>query len=80
MVRRPDRAAERGNGTAEWQPTAEVDSIVSSPAVENVVHVTIGRIEVRATPITAVDRRARPAKAAISLSDYLDKRERGEGR
>jgi hypothetical protein len=45
---------------------------------EPVVHVTIGRVEIRAVPAPPAPKRAAPTKPALSLSDYLQRR--GGGR
>ena len=46
---------------------------VSKPA-EPVVHVTIGRVEIRAVSTPPSPKRAAPSKPALSLSDYLQRR------
>lgn len=53
----------------------------AAPAAEPVIQVTIGRIEVRATPAAAPAPRPRPAASpAMSLEEYLRRRSRrGEG-
>jgi hypothetical protein len=47
-----------------------------SPAksLETVIHVTIGRIEVRATPETPPARKAHPAAPVTGLDEYLRSR------
>ena len=52
-----------------------------APAAEPVIQVTIGRIEVRATPPPAQPSRPRPAALpALSLEEYLRRRSRkGDG-
>jgi hypothetical protein len=45
----------------------------SKPA-EPVVHVTIGRVEIRAVSVPAASKRSSPSKPALSLSDYLSRR------
>jgi len=46
-----------------------------------IIQVSIGRIEVRATPPPAQAPRPRPsAPSAVSLEDYLRQRSKGEGR
>ena len=47
---------------------------VRSESVAPTVHVTIGRIEVRAMPAVAPARVAQPAKPKLSLDDYLRSR------
>lgn len=52
-----------------------------TPTPAPTIQVTIGRIEVRATPAPKAPVRERPsAPAALSLEDYLKQRSRGEGR
>lgn len=46
-------------------------------APEPVVHVTIGRVEIRAVSATAQPKRAAQSTPALSLSDYLDRRNGG---
>jgi hypothetical protein len=45
--------------------------------VEPIVHVTIGRVEIRAVPAPAVPKRSSSPKPALSLSDYLTRRNGG---
>ncbi|HZX72679.1 MAG TPA: hypothetical protein VFE77_17935 [Rhodanobacter sp.] len=47
-----------------------------APASESVVHVSIGRLEVRAAPSAAAPSRRRPGPQPASLDDYL--RQRGD--
>jgi len=62
---------EGGRGAA---PLPEPASEGAEPS-ETVVQVTIGRIDVRAVPPPALDRRAeRPAGPRLSLADYLQRR------
>ena len=53
-----------------------------APAPETVIHVSIGRIEVRATQAPKAPSRERPAAArtGVDLEDYLRQRSKGEGR
>jgi hypothetical protein len=52
-----------------------------SPAPEPVIHVTIGRIEVRAAAAPKAPARERPAaRPAVDLDEYLRQRSKGEGR
>ena len=53
------------------QPPARVDQPVSPP--EPVVHVTIGRIEVRATPPPGARREAPARQPALGLQEYLQR-------
>lgn len=46
---------------------------------EPVVHVTIGRVEIRAVPAPVAPKRSAPAKPTLSLSDYLNRRKGGQG-
>jgi hypothetical protein len=63
---------------AERQPFAPQ---WESPAPEPVIHVTIGRIEVRATAAPIAPARERPAaRPAVDLGEYLRQRSKGEGR
>jgi hypothetical protein len=49
------------------------------PAAETVIQVTIGRIEVKATPAPKAPARERPAsRPAVDLDEYLKQRARGE--
>ena len=51
------------------------------PASQPVINVTIGRIEVRATPAPRAPARERQAaRPAVDLEEYLRQRSRGEGR
>ena len=51
------------------------------PVAEPVIHVTIGRIEVRATPAPKAPARERPAaRPAVDLEEYLRQRAQGERR
>ncbi len=43
------------------------------------VHVTIGRVEIRAVSAPAAQKRSSPMKPALSLSDYLTRRNGGRG-
>lgn len=53
----------------------------AEPAAEPVIQVTIGRIEVRATPAPRAPARERPAaRPAVDLEEYLRQRAKGEGR
>lgn len=58
---------------------AEPARMSSEKAPEPVVHVTIGRVEIRAVSAPPVPKRAAPSKPALSLSDYLDRRSGGRG-
>ncbi|HEV2844921.1 MAG TPA: hypothetical protein VG477_08755, partial [Thermoanaerobaculia bacterium] len=50
-------------------------------APEPVIHVTIGRIEVRATPAPKAPARERQAaRPPVDLEEYLRQRSKGEGR
>ncbi|HTG33556.1 MAG TPA: hypothetical protein VLB76_11575 [Thermoanaerobaculia bacterium] len=63
---------------AERQPFAPLRE---APAPEPVIHVTIGRIEVRATAAPKAPARERPAaRPAVDLDEYLRQRSKGEGR
>lgn len=48
-------------------------------AAEPVVNVTIGRVEIRAVPAPAAQKRPAPSKPTLSLSDYLDRRSGDRG-
>jgi len=59
------------------QPVVQpMQSVVSKPE-EPFVHVTIGRVEIRAVSAPAAPKRPAPSKPALSLSDYLDRRSEG---
>jgi hypothetical protein len=45
----------------------------AAPAPAPTIHVTIGRVEVRATAPSTPQRKARPAPAVMSLDEYLDR-------
>jgi hypothetical protein len=63
---------------AERQPFAPQRE---APAPEPVIHITIGRIEVRATAAPKAPARERPAaRPAVDLDEYLRQRSKGEGR
>lgn len=51
---------------------------IAKPA-QPIVHVTIGRVEVRAVPAPATPKRAAPTKPTLSLGDYLHRRSGGRG-
>jgi len=51
---------------------------ISNPA-EPTVHVTIGRVEIRAVAAPAAQKRSTPSKPALSLNDYLQRRSGGHG-
>jgi len=75
---RPDassEAARSGRATASPRRTAPVGNS-SETAGESVVHVSIGRLEVRAAPSAAAPLRRRPGPQPASLDDYL--RQRGD--
>ena len=46
---------------------------VAAPAPAPTIHVTIGRVEVRATAPSTPQRKPRPAPAVMSLDEYLDR-------
>ena len=48
-------------------------------AAEPVVHVSIGRLEIRAVPDPAPPRTRRPERRVQSLDDYLERRNQGSG-
>jgi hypothetical protein len=52
--------------------------VIPKPA-EPVIHVTIGRVEIRAVSAPAGPERPKPSKPALSLSDYLHRRSGGGG-
>jgi hypothetical protein len=52
-------------------------AVAAPPPPEPTIHVTIGRVEVRATPPAAADAPAPAAPAVVGLDDYL--RRRGGG-
>jgi hypothetical protein len=56
---------------APTRPPAPVDQSISPP--EPVVHVTIGRIEVRATPPARARREAQARQPALGLQEYLQR-------
>lgn len=64
------RLRQPGSVAQPWQISTE-------KAPEPVVHVTIGRVEIRAVSATAQPKRAAQSKPALSLSDYLQRRSGG---
>ena len=52
----------------------------TAASAEPVIHVTIGRIEVRAAPAPKGASRERQAAPPVALDEYLRQRARGEGR
>lgn len=66
--------------TPRLQQQPLVQSVQPSPAnpAEPVVHVTIGRVEIRAVTAPAATKRSTQLKPALSLSDYLDRRSGGQ--
>jgi hypothetical protein len=66
--------------TATRKHVAVVSAIppfIESPEPAPTIHVTIGRIEIRAIPATQPARPAAPARSAITLDEYLKNRSRG---
>ena len=62
------------------EPLAQSVQPAIGPASEPVVHVTIGRVEIRAVAApSAVPKRSAAPKPALSLSDYLQQRSGGHG-
>lgn len=55
------------------QPIASAETKAAEPTV----HVTIGRVEIRAVAAPAAPKRPAPPKPTLSLADYLDRREGG---
>jgi hypothetical protein len=55
-----------------------VQTSIAKP-VEPIVHVTIGRVEIRAVTAPATPKRAAPSKPTLSLNDYLQRRNGGRG-
>jgi hypothetical protein len=66
--------------TPRLQQQPLVQSVQPTPAnpAEPVVHVTIGRVEIRAVAAPAATKRSTQSKPALSLSDYLDRRSGGQ--
>ena len=48
-------------------------------SAEPVIHVTIGRVEVRAVPAAPAPKRAAPSAPSLSLGEYLRRRDGGSG-
>jgi hypothetical protein len=63
----------RETGTTPAPRVAVVEQPVPPP-VETIVHVSIGRIELRAPPTPAATKRERVAPAVTTLSEYLQQR------
>ncbi len=61
------------------EPVAQPAQPSMSKMSEPVVHVTIGRVEIRAVSAPAAQKRSAPPKPALSLSDYLQRRSGGQG-
>jgi len=59
------------------EPVAQSAQPSASLPTEPTVHVTIGRVEIRAVAAAATPTRAAPPKPALSLSDYLQRRDGG---
>lgn len=57
------------------EPVAQSAQLSASLPTEPTVHVTIGRVEIRAVAAAATPTRAAPSKPALSLSDYLQRRD-----
>src|SRR5262249_44725584 len=73
---RPNRRlASHSRSEASARRAQPVNAALRDPA--RAIHVTMGRIEVRATPPPAPSRPTRPAPPRLSLDDYL--RGRSEG-
>jgi hypothetical protein len=62
------------------QVTPHTTPIATQPAATEppTIHVTIGRIEVRATPPAAATKRSTHSSSTLSLDDYLRAREGGK--
>ena len=60
-------------------PVAQPVMPSASTPAEPTVHVTIGRVEIRAVSTPSVPKRPAPSKPALSLSDYLSRRNGGRG-
>jgi hypothetical protein len=69
----PDRSRD---GRSTSAPTTANEAPPEPPAPP-VIHVTIGRVEVRATPTPAAPRRAAHPTSTLSLEDYLRSRNGG---
>ncbi len=69
----PDRSRDVRSASA---PTTANETLPEPPAPP-VIHVTIGRVEVRATPTPAAPRRAAHSTPTLSLEDYLRSRNGG---
>lgn len=69
----PDRSRDARSTSA---PTTANETLPEPPAPP-VIHVTIGRVEVRATPTPAAPRRAAHSTPTLSLEDYLRSRNGG---
>lgn len=61
------------------QPIAQPAQASPSKHTEPIVHVTIGRVEIRAVPAPSAPKRSTPSKPTLSLSDYLNRRSGGRG-
>lgn len=61
------------------QPVVHPAAPSLSKPTEPIVHVTIGRVEIRAVSTPAAPKRSAPIQPALSLSDYLERRSGGRG-
>lgn len=76
--RRADSVSpDRSRDTRSPSPPAPPNEAPPEPPAPPVIHVTIGRVEVRATPTTAAPRRAAHSTPTLSLEDYLRSRNGG---
>jgi hypothetical protein len=74
IPRSPTAAVVQPQITPSRQPVIATTEPVKPPQPTPTIQVTIGRIEVRATPAAPVQPKPRPASPAMSLDEYLRQR------
>lgn len=73
-----ERIAERApSAFAERRPNARQPRTKTPAAPEPVIHVSIGRVEVRAVPSTPAPHRARARTAPMTIEEYAAKKAKG---
>ena len=79
----PVRSADRAERTPEVLPLPPPRDPDADGRAEPVIHITIGRVEVRANvtpgPVRSPDPRPPAARRVMPLDEYLDRRARGGG-
>ena len=77
---RPNREPPGSRGPQQYarQPVPTLGSDDAPAPVQQTIHVTIGRIEVRATPPPSAPPRKQAAAPVMSLDEYLKTRSGGQ--